>query len=342
LPDLGNPQILARLCWWQEYAGLLADVGLLPTIRKARSTESMAFGDGVAATPLFMLVQVPLWYSCAGGSSLLVFVNIRIVPNMVGLLDGKANMVALGFSCSFANNDALFHCRGQRLEHIDEDSHFFLKLDKPHSFRQNEKGLAVYPTIGGTLAAHEVHAWTHCRSDTNTTRGYGGTFRDRFPDITDSRNGARQDTSSSQRRLYASAIWANQVLSASELPASEGQSSPPGTPESPPLDDLALGATRSEESDGLIDHEERLSSDIGPETQNIVSLEDVDRLHRKLGHPSASQLVRLLRNSEDLSPQELQKFARAIRELRCSFCQRRARRRTPGRPQVAVPSASAS
>jgi hypothetical protein len=131
----------------------------------------MAFGDGAAATPLFVVVQVPLWYRCVDGTSLLVFANIRIVPNMVGLLDGKANMVALGLSCSFEKKNAQFRCQGRQLDHIDEGSHFFLKLNKPRPFGKAEQGLAVYQSVDGDLVAHEVLALTHCAAQTNTTRG---------------------------------------------------------------------------------------------------------------------------------------------------------------------------
>jgi hypothetical protein len=85
LPDLGNPSMLAGICWWKEYGGLLAGSGILKTIRKAKSDEQMSFGDGPHQPPLFVLLQVPLWYRCAIDPPLLIFSNFRIVPNQVGL-----------------------------------------------------------------------------------------------------------------------------------------------------------------------------------------------------------------------------------------------------------------
>jgi hypothetical protein len=69
-------------------------------------------------------------------------------------------------------------------------------------------------------------------------------------------------------------------------------------------------------------------------TATPVTLEEIERLHRQLGHPSPAQIMSLLRNSETLTRAETQQFAKAIRELHYDFCARRARRRTPLRPVI--------
>jgi hypothetical protein len=135
MPDLGNPYMLAGLCWWQDYGRLLDTVGLLHTVRKAKCIEHMSFGDGPGQSPLFVLLQVPLWHLCTDSSTIVVFTNIRIVPNTVGLLDGKNNMAALGLSCQLGNDeDTRFMCQNKILTHIDEGSHFFLCLACPRRF----------------------------------------------------------------------------------------------------------------------------------------------------------------------------------------------------------------
>jgi hypothetical protein len=75
LPDLGNPAMLAGLCWWLDYGPLLEKKGLLKYVRNAHSNERMDFGDGPSAAPLFVLIQVPLWYKRKNGSTILVFAN---------------------------------------------------------------------------------------------------------------------------------------------------------------------------------------------------------------------------------------------------------------------------
>jgi hypothetical protein len=114
LPDLGNPSMLAGLCWWKEYGSPLRKAGMLSKIREARCDDKMSFGDGPSQAPLFILLQVPLWYRCADGSTLLVFANIRIVSNTAGLLDGKHYMAAIKLICAihpqlFLAADTLWH-----------------------------------------------------------------------------------------------------------------------------------------------------------------------------------------------------------------------------------------
>jgi hypothetical protein len=124
---------LGELCWWQEYATFLATAGLLTSIRKVKCFDAMSFGD--CLPPLFITLQVPLLYSCEDGTSILVFTNVRIVSNAVGLLDGKSNMMAMGLSCSLGiDRPTKFRCKSKMLLHKDEGSHFFLQLDKPRPF----------------------------------------------------------------------------------------------------------------------------------------------------------------------------------------------------------------
>jgi hypothetical protein len=151
--------MLAGLCWWLDYGPLLEKKGLLKYVRKEHSNERMAFGDGLSAAPLFVLIQVPLWYKCKNGSTILVFANIRIVQNTVGLLDGKNNLAAIGMRCSLNPQNTTFSCRRKDLVHVDEGSHYFLQLNPPNAFGVRDRGMAVYlQSVDGPLQAHWVNA----------------------------------------------------------------------------------------------------------------------------------------------------------------------------------------
>jgi hypothetical protein len=109
---------------------------MLSKIRKAHCDDKMSFGDGPSQAPLFILLQVPLWYRCTDGSTLLVFANIRIVSNTVGLLDGKHNMAAIKLTCALSNTSATFACREHSLAHIDQGNNYFLQLSSPQPFQK--------------------------------------------------------------------------------------------------------------------------------------------------------------------------------------------------------------
>jgi hypothetical protein len=153
--DLGNPTMLSGLVWWQEYGFLLKRTGHLSSILKAKCLDRMQFGDCPSRTPLFVALQVPLWYRCTDGSSLLVFSNIRIVPHCVGLLDGKQNMAALGLTCKLATDShAKFLRQGKEIAYADEGGHFYLILDAPRIF---DKTRTAWPCILITLMAFSCH-----------------------------------------------------------------------------------------------------------------------------------------------------------------------------------------
>jgi hypothetical protein len=72
-----------------------------------------------------------------------------------------------------------------------------------------------------------------------------------------------------------------------------------------------------------------------------LSPSDVSRMHRQLGHPAPSQLLRLIRNSATLKQANQAAVEQAVRNHYCEFCARRAHRRTPTRPAVSVSLVSA-
>jgi hypothetical protein len=119
---------------------------------------------------MFVLLQVPLWYKCTNSSTLLVFSNIRIVSNMVGLLDGKHNMAAIKLKCALNNTSVTLSCCGRTLAHIDEGNHYFPQLSALRRFLKGEKGLAMYRReSSGPLHARTVQA--ACLSGHNAEHG---------------------------------------------------------------------------------------------------------------------------------------------------------------------------
>jgi hypothetical protein len=98
-------------------------------------------------------------------------------------------------------------------------------------------------------------------------------------------------------------------------------------------DETAVGPKPAEE-----EHEIERSDQVerGQMDANVIA-----RLHRELGHPSTSQLSRMLRNEEEVTREDTQRLDELVRAHTCDFCARRARRRTPVRPAVPVPHTTA-
>lgn len=95
MTDLGNHSKLAGSCWWQNYAPILEEAGLLTVVWTASLTMTAGFGDGPQGPPVFVGPQVPKWYSKTNEQPLLVLENVRIVKNVFGLLDDKSKLSAL-------------------------------------------------------------------------------------------------------------------------------------------------------------------------------------------------------------------------------------------------------
>jgi hypothetical protein len=108
----------------------------------------MSFGDGPAATALFYLLQVPLWYRYKTGGSQLVFANIPVVHNEVGLLDCRQSMAALGMKLRFSDKDGqtMLTLNNKPLDIEDTGTHRLVVLDSPRSFLWTEKGIALFRT----------------------------------------------------------------------------------------------------------------------------------------------------------------------------------------------------
>jgi hypothetical protein len=169
------------------------------------------------------------------------------------------------------------------------------------------------------LRAVAVNATDHVKKPLECISENHSIYTDDFPELGDR---PILNESNGNAFLYGRAstrTWENTTVPAVSS-EQVGRASP-----SVPVSDLALPDpdTATHESDEIM-------------FQVSVKAEDLTRLHQILGHPSASQFLKLLRTSSSSRtvPRDL---SAAVSALDCDFCERRARRRTPTRPRVAVP-----
>jgi hypothetical protein len=135
MPDLGNWAALGGLEWYREYELALEHAGLPKPVR-ALSSELGAFGDGTPEPPLFIAVNVPIFFQTEA-DPLGVLYNIRIVRNSVGLLLGKSDLEAVGFSCQFSQRIKRFTISvgnsgtSTEVKVQDTGSHYYILLAPP-------------------------------------------------------------------------------------------------------------------------------------------------------------------------------------------------------------------
>lgn len=92
MPDIGNPEYVAGLCWWRDYAVH----GLVHSIRKNKTPGTYGFGDHAQKPSEFRLLQMPMWYAASDKKGhVLVFANITIVSSTAGLVADKLELIAL-------------------------------------------------------------------------------------------------------------------------------------------------------------------------------------------------------------------------------------------------------
>ena len=149
MPDLGNPNILGGLCWWNECLPLILEAGWKAPVEH-QSSSKMGFGDGPASVAVCIAKQAPLRILLQDSSAILFFADVRIVPNNVVLLFGKTDMKALRMKCELVDNIFRFanrKCPGQVLE----ASHYHILLDFPKkkgSVESVSKLPSPYTTFG--------------------------------------------------------------------------------------------------------------------------------------------------------------------------------------------------
>lgn len=167
MPDLGCPEYIAGLCWWNDYRILLQDAGLLDTIGNGQAPGTYAFGDSMQKPACYRLLQVPLFYRKVAtnnsSSSVLVFANITIVDNAVGLLNGKTDLSALEMTTQLksAPGASKFWIAKEEVLTDDVGSHFWMLLETPRSFSENETGLSLQRSENGRAVAVKVSAKKH-------------------------------------------------------------------------------------------------------------------------------------------------------------------------------------
>lgn len=176
MPDIGCPEYIAGDCWWRDYASILRDAHLLETVTAGKAPGTYAFGDHEPRPALFRLIQVPLFYSLQEGRSvsllnasshdtetIVVFANITIVSNEVGLLNGKFDMAAMRMEVQLdpEKDRSQFSLLGRRINVLDTDSHFFLQLGQPRCFGAEDVGFSIRRKSNGRAKVVEVNAANH-------------------------------------------------------------------------------------------------------------------------------------------------------------------------------------
>jgi hypothetical protein len=345
-PDSGNPVVLAGLCWWRDYAPLLRKAGLLTGLRKLINTDAMSFGDGPAEASLFILLQLPLWYRYRNRGSQLVFTNIRIVSNQRGLLDGKHYMSALGYTlkmCAEANRASFFEFTA--FDRSGTGSHIMVRLARPRPFRPNETGLAVVKSRPhDTLRTIIVLAAKHHHKPAIGTED--NSYFDGFPELVTSDPSNSFHAKAYQYGNAIARLWSNSpaTMPVGANPQStemvqrgaKGTSSLSSVETDDPRKEYSTEAAMARTDD------QALTGNSSPTqgSKSSIRIVDLHRLHRNYGHPSASKMASLLRNVAVGQALISKERREAITSLGCSFCARRARRRTPSRAQDAIPRTS--
>jgi hypothetical protein len=152
------------MLWWLDYAVLLEKAGLLKQIRKGKAPGTYAFGIHEKTPACFRLLQVPLWDAYTDKKShLLVFDDITIVDNFVGLLDGKMDLSTLKMRSELANgkDNSKFWLLGRRVVVQNAGSHFSIQLEKPRPFFHYELEFALRRVGDGSLESFPVAAKQH-------------------------------------------------------------------------------------------------------------------------------------------------------------------------------------
>lgn len=145
---------------------LLQNANILDSILYGEAPGTYAFGDSTQEPARFRLLQVPLFYKTAGSKaedSLLVFANITVVNNEVGLLDGKMNLSALETKAVITSSpgSSKLWLAQREIQVDDSGSHFWLLLNAPRPFEDDEEGLYLQRTDDCLTEAVIVPAGKH-------------------------------------------------------------------------------------------------------------------------------------------------------------------------------------
>lgn len=147
MPDIGCPEYKAGICWWKNYQMSLQRVGFFKIILHGNVPGTYAFGDSEQKSTCYRVCQVPFFYKKAESSveSLIVFANITIVDNEVGLFNGKVDLSALNMKIELSSTrgSSKFWLSDAEIGIDDTEYNFWLLLNLTRSFRKNEKEVSL-------------------------------------------------------------------------------------------------------------------------------------------------------------------------------------------------------
>lgn len=383
MPDIGCPEYIAGDCWWRDYASILRDANLLATVIAGNAPGTYAFGDHEPRPALFRLIQVPLFYSRKGKNSeaqlpsnssktIVVFANITIVSNEVGLLNGKFDMAAMRMQVQLdpEKDQSRFSLLGKGINVIDTDSHFFLKLEQPHSFGADEVGYSIRRKSDGRAKVVEVNAAKH---HAQRKLSFDPTVQvlSHDPHMNILNASEFSEKESFNVSLTEQSVISSQnddsslaTIAVDEIPNmgvigyalsedchsldSDDEYCLNYFEETPFLKPLASDITESPNSSTTLKHDEKtiFAKDFKTGVMSSAEVAEMKgrlrKLHISFNHPSSAQLLVVLQNSLPVGTLLHEDITKAVLSLNCESCAVNRRHQIePSRPTVAIPRALA-
>lgn len=122
----------------------------------------------MSTSPLEMALDPPLYlwpykchcfYKALDGQPILVFANIKIIGNSVGLLNGKEDLQAMLMETKLKpdRNNSDFKIFGSSISTVDSGHHLFFQLLRPRALGKAEKAKSLQRSVNGALVVITVN-----------------------------------------------------------------------------------------------------------------------------------------------------------------------------------------
>ena len=352
MPDIGCPEYIAGLCWWRDYQVALQAADLLKGISYGEAPGTYAFGDSTPKSACYRVCQVPLFYKKAKkpSESLIVFANITIVTNEVGLLNGKGDLSALDMKAQLKspNGASKFWLSNSEISVYDAGSHFWLLLNHPRAFGDNEKAISLQRMSTERAVAVSVIACDHHSLSQSFDKNVQVCGDKKHITLTSSANqhGTLEESSDTSCQSSATDI---DIGVFDEITGPEGCYLDTDSEYEYDTEHESFVKVLSHAEESPTAYQGSEDCPIKSFTIFAVSLSEVElsedktteliariwELHKKLNHPAPSQLLVLLQNSMPENVKLPAAVSQAVRKLNCPRCLRDSKR-VPERPSVSA------
>lgn len=316
---------------------------------------------------------MPLFYrkASAAKESVLVFANITVVDNEVGLLNGKLDMAALELKLELKSDpgQSRFWLLSTEMETHDTVPHFWLMLNQPRRLYDAEQGISLQKRKDGRTVAVTVNALKHhklansfdpmvevlknkCEIHLTNEKPVGGALHD--PDhekksecdelTMTSEYDDQEDNSSINIGIFEEifSVMGEDLDSDTEYEFDESSRTFVETKTVREHDAKDEEWVLPGNTDAIPSFNVELA---GVEMSKESITELISRLwdlHRSMNHPAPSQLLVTLQNSLPEGMKLPAEVSRAIMKLNCPRCLKNSRNnRVPQRPTVSVPNCTA-